>query len=299
MFRHLSPGPRLPSARFSPPIVVWAVMCATVSGNLLALAPADSEEAREDQSKRLLSLYLADARGLAIYRDARHREPLELKEKPVYIWQNRVRSEGQFGSVFVWTHRGRPEVLGTIFSNPNPQGSGRAVLHELHSLADQVLFPVRDGANSWSPQAGVARRAIPGAPPPAETPKARLVQLRALARDFSAHSISPYDEGRWELRLLPQPLYRYESTDPAVVDGAVFAYVTSAGTDPEVLLVVEARLAGEKPEWQYAVARFSDFNLFVEYKGQQVWQALRDDENPWGFNKDRTYRLYTDRIIDE
>ena len=41
--------------------------------------------------------------------------------------------------------------------------------------------------------------------------------------------------GRWNRRLLPQPLYRYESTDPDVVDGALFAFVTSAGTDPEVL----------------------------------------------------------------
>jgi hypothetical protein len=94
-----------------------------------------------------------------------------------------------------------------------------------------------------------------------------------------------------------------ESSDPTVVDGAVFAYVTSAGTDPEVLLVIEARppaeKPAEKPQWQYAACRFSDFNLFVEHKGQQVWQSLRDDNNPWEFNQDHTYRLYTDRIIDE
>jgi hypothetical protein len=274
-------------------------MIPALLGDLRAADPADPQGADDGQSKRLLSLYLSEARGLTFYRDAQHHERLELKEQPVYIWQNRIRSEGQFGAVFVWTSRGCAEAVGTIFSNPNPKGEGRALLHELHSLSQQVLFPVRESANSWSPRAGVRRQAIPGAPSPADTPRARLVQLRALARDFAAHSISPYDEGRWELRLLPQPLYRYESTDPAVVDGAVFAYVTSAGTDPEVLLVIEDRLVDEKPQWQYAVARFSDFNLFVEYKGQQVWQALRDDENPWEFNKDHTYRLYTDRIIDE
>ena len=49
-----------------------------------------------------------------------------------------------------------------------------------------------------------------------------------------------------ELRLLPQPLYRYEPNDgdSPMVDGAVFGYVWTIGTDPEVLLVVEARRAG-------------------------------------------------------
>jgi hypothetical protein len=276
-------------------IVVSCAMCAAVNAD----DTSDTSSADESQSKRLLELYLNDAKELAIYSDAEHRQRLELKEKPVYIWQNRIRSGGQFGAVYVWTHRGCAEVVGTIFSNPNPQGAGRALLHELHSLSTDVLFPVRASGKQWSPRAAVERRPLPGAPRPAVSPRARLGQLRTLARDFSAHSISPYDEGRWELRLLPQPLHRYESTDPAVVDGAVFAYVTSAGTDPEVLLILEARQAAEQPQWHYAVARFSDFNLFVEYKQQQVWQALRDTENPWDFNKDQTYRLYTDRIIEE
>ncbi|HWB11706.1 MAG TPA: hypothetical protein VG826_20920 [Pirellulales bacterium] len=292
------PGLQLASTRSSPVIVVLLIMIAAAARGLRAEDSTDAG-ADEGQSKRLLGLYLAEAQSLNLYRDAEHQERLELKEQPVYIWQNRIRSGGQFGAVFVWTNKGCPEAVGTIFSNPNPQGEGRALLHELHSLSQQVLFPVRDSANSWTPKAGVARRAILDGPPPADTPRGRLVQLRALARDFSAHSISPYDEGRWELRLLPQPLYRYESTDPAVIDGAVFGYVTSAGTDPEVLLVIEDRVVAEKPQWQYALARFSDFSLFVEHKGRPVWQALRDDDNPWGFNKEHTYRLYTDRILDE
>lgn len=261
--------------------------------------PDKSTDAEENESKRLLKLYLSDAEELNFFRDSERRQQLKLLAKPVYIWQNRIRSSGQFGAVYVWTLRGCPELVGSIFSNPDPQGRGRAVLHEFHSIATQTLFAVGATGRSWSPRTGLKRLAVPDATAPAESPKSRLVQLRALARDFSAHSISPYDEGRWELRLLPQPLYRYESTDPALVDGALFAYVTSAGTDPEVLLVLEARKSGDKVEWVYSAARFSDFNLFVEYKGRPVWQSLRDDENPWDFNKDRTYRLYTDRIIEE
>ena len=77
------------------------------------------------------------------------------------------------------------------------------------------------------------------------------------------------------MRLLPQPLYRYESTDPEVIDGAVFSFVTSAGTDPEILLVIEARGtgAGSGPSWQYGLGRFSDLDLWVKHKGKEVYTA--------------------------
>ncbi len=41
--------------------------------------------------------------------------------------------------------------------------------------------------------------------------------MRALTRDFSA-STTDRAEMRLELRVLPQPLYRYESTDPDVLE---------------------------------------------------------------------------------
>jgi hypothetical protein len=52
---------------------------------------------------------------------------------------------------------------------------------------------------------------------------------------------------------LAQPLFRYESIDPDLVDGALFAFVTS--TDPEALLVIEARkpAPADDPVWEFAV----------------------------------------------
>ena len=99
--------------------------------------------------------------------------------------------------------------------------------------------------------------------------------MRALARDFSAETQDDKEQ-HWDLRLLPQPLYRYESTDPDVLDGAVFAFVTSAGTDPEAILVLEARkpAGGGEPVWHYAVARFTDLNLWVRHKGTVVFTAV-------------------------
>ncbi len=96
--------------------------------------------------------------------------------------------------------------------------------------------------------------------------------MRALIRDFSA-STQDHTARHLELRLLPQPLYRYESTDPDVLDGAVFAFVSS--TDPEALLVIEARkpAPADGPVWNYAICRFTDLSLSVQHKGKEVFTA--------------------------
>ena len=120
--------------------------------------------------------------------------------------------------------------------------------------------------------------------------------MRALTRDFSA-STKDHKEKRLELRLLPQPLYRYESTDPDVLDGALFAFVTS--TDPEALLVIEARkqAAADGPVWDYAICRLTDLGLVVRHKGKEVFTApLIPYGSPVQDPKQR-FRAYLDRDI--
>jgi hypothetical protein len=77
------------------------------------------------------------------------------------------------------------------------------------------------------------------------------------------------------MRLLPQPIYRYEISDedPTLVDGAVFAFVWTAGTDPEALLVIEARRTDQGIRWFYAPARFTNCEAWLQYRGKPVWRA--------------------------
>jgi hypothetical protein len=276
---------------------------------LLAQPPASGDDlasrpSGHARSKRLLELYTADAAEYTIYRDASRKEKLELRREPVYVWNNRVRENGQDGAVYVWTHRGRAEVIGSFFSFPQyglaGQDGNRDVCHEFHSLSPSVLDVSRSPqANRWTPRApGIQLKPIAGAPPPARSAPQRLTQMRALARDFSA-STRDQRARQWELRLLPQPLYRYESTDPDIPDGAVFAFVTSAGTDPEVILVLEARkpAGGGDPAWHYAVARFTDLDLWVRHKGTEIFTAAYIPLH--GIDHDGKYRyhVFKDRAI--
>jgi len=256
-----------------------------------------SERAARIKRERLLEIYTNEAAGYVIYHDASRKEKVELQREPVYVWTNPVRDSGQDAAVFVWTCRGRAEVLGCFFSAPAT--GQRKLYHEFHSLSLRVLDVNRSGSNTWTPEApGIKLTPIAEAPGPGRTAPQRLAQMRALTHDFSA-STKDDKETRWELRLLPQPLYRYKSTDPDVLDGAVFTFVTSAGTDPEALLVLEARkpAADQVPVWSYGIGRFTDLNLWVRHKGEEVFFAPFVPHDSVRQDPEHRYRVFHDRYL--
>jgi len=256
-------------------------------------APKASAKALE----ALQQLHQLEADSWKMYLDDERKTKAQFRSKPIYVWTNPTRSHGQHGAVFIWTHLGRPVVVASTFSHP--EMGRRMVCHEFHSLSLDMLVPDHgDAPERWDPKAPVPLYPLPGAPEPDASPARRLIQMRSLTRDFTSHSID-YQKERWELRLLPQPLYRYEKPEGVVIDGALFAFVTSAGTDPEVMLVLEARKDGERPAWHYRAIRFSDSNLYVQHRGKEVWSSIRDTKNTLHFNPDHTYRLIRDRHIDE
>ena len=214
---------------------------------------------RRGLRERVVAIYAREAEGYAIYRDAGRAEKagapagaglrldqpdpgrragwrrlrLDLPGPGRRSWGRSSRSPARAG--------GRSTTNSSRWPRPCSTSTGPG--------------PSRRGRSPWSPRVpGVTPRPIPDAPAPARSPAQRLAQMSDLARDFSG-TTQDREERRWELRLLPKPLYRYESTDPDVLDGAVFAFVSSAGTDPEAILVLEARKApGEAaPSWHYAV----------------------------------------------
>jgi hypothetical protein len=137
----------------------------------------------------------------------------------------------------------------------------------------------------WYPEtAGVEFKDVPGAPQPAKTPGERLRQMKAIAERFKATMTGWQADNtdREELRLLPRPLYRYDlakakDPDPNLLDGGLFAYVM--GTDPEVVLVLEAVRTGEKAAWQYALVRATSGGLEVRLGTEVVWTAEKGPAN--------------------
>src|SRR5262249_57146973 len=102
---------------------------------------------------------------------------------------------------------------------------------------------------------------------------------------------------KWDLRLLPAPLYRYPEARSGVTDGALFTLVSNAGTDPEVLLLIEAREVGGKLRWEYACGRFSDRSLYVQRRDKDVWSSVRSETNVFNNDPLHLYRTYADKVV--
>src|SRR5262245_63384089 len=183
---------------------------------LLAVA-ADPDEGL---AQKMLPIYVKEVSEYTMAVESAQKQALELKKEPVFEWSNPVRSGLQQGVVFLWLRDGRPAALGSIFSQPDAKLPGRRVIHEFHALdAEKLLVSRPDALNEWKPQAGLARKELPDAGAPAETAGARLVQMRRLAQEFTGHE-TDRDGKRWDLRLLPSPLYRYPAAKAGVIDGA-------------------------------------------------------------------------------
>jgi hypothetical protein len=263
--------------------------------SLILLLAAD--EPVEGLAKKMLPVYRKEIAEYSMAVESAPKKALELTKQPVFEWSNPIRQGLQQGVIFLWLRDGRPAVLGCIFSEPEGKLKGRKVVHEFHALDTEKLLVSRtDAWNEWKPQAGLERKELPEAGVPAATRGARLVQMRRLAQEFTGHEID--NEGkRWDLRLLPAPLFRYPDAKSGVIDGALFTLVSEAGTDPEVLLLIEARKEGDKLRWEYACGRFSDRSLYVQRKDKEVWSSVRSETNTFLHDPQHLYRTYADKVV--
>jgi hypothetical protein len=269
---------------------------------MLLLAAADADDGL---AKKMLPIYLKEADDYSIAIESAPKKALELKKEPVFEWSNPNRNGGQQGVVFLWLRDGRPAAAGCIFSSPetvvNFPGA-RRIEHEFHALDPEQLVVTRDALNQWKPQVGLARRELPDAPAPADAAAARKFQMGRLAEGFTGHTVDAARKERYELRVLRTPLYRYPEAKTGVIDGALFALVSDAGTDPEVLLLIEAREEKGHARWEYALGRFSDCEIHVSLagkdgKGKEVFSSIPSEENPYRYNPKHTYRTYQDKVV--
>ena len=265
------------------------------------LAAADPDDGL---AKTMLPVYVREAEGYTMAVAADPKKVLELKKEPVLEWSNSARAgfdntdTAVQGVVFVWLRAGRPAALGCVYSEPEVRLKGRKVYHEFHALDPEKLVVTRPkGAlNEWQPEAGLARKELPDAPAPAGTPAARLLQMKKLAAEFTGHGVDQ-DKKRADMRLLPAPLYRYPPAATGVVDGALFTLIATAGTDPEILLLIEAKEVAGALRWEFACGRFSDKSLYVQRKGKEVWSLPRGDTNTWLRDPQHLFRVYPDKVV--
>ena len=183
------------------------------------------------------------------------------------------------GAVYLWVDADkRPGAIGTTFAY-TIDTDRRMVVHEFHSLADGPLTTEWRGKTPWQPkQAGLDWKTVPNSPHADPNPIVRTRQARDIARRFSANSIDEKNS-RWELRLIAKPIHHFEIEKPdTVLCGSLF--VMCQGTDPELVLAIEAQKMKDSYVWHYAAASFTDFALSLRLDDEEVWTAQRQSTGP-------------------
>ena len=202
-----------------------------------------------------------------------------LVKQPLLRWSNPVGGDWD-GRVYLWTTDNRPAVIASIYKAYHRDG--QPISHEFHSLTDGKLSAIKAGRRIWeTEQGGISWKPIPNSSQLMPTKRLGAAQIRALARKFSVDK-KERDGTPRQLRLLSQPVYRYQTMASEAIPAGLFVFAQT--TDPEVLLLIEARPTDSGPRWHYALARLNSVELRVSYEGTEVWEVA---EMPWAAVKDR------------
>jgi hypothetical protein len=260
--------------------VVAAVLCPAL-GAVDEPAQKAADEARREQQlqnmKRSAAQYALSSADMP-------RRAFKFHETASLRFSNPV-SGTKDGALYLWTDHGRPQAIVKLYTFDNKTYS-----HAWLSLSENSFVAERDGEVIWSPtEPGITWREVPGAAQPAATAAERLRQMKTLSSRFSATYTALRSDGKpFDLRILTQPLLRYETDDAYRADGALFGYVQS--TAPVALLLLESRQTQGGRRWFYAYASLVTGHVTGRCKDQEVF-SLERDNNP-GRDPKQPYVLF-------
>lgn len=224
------------------------------------VAPDDAEKAQLQIAARhvtQLTIRVLDGEG----------EVAALVDRPLLSFGDPARTASH-GTLWAFGTHGRPDAFMKLWQGTENQTFW---YQSLIRSGDRRLLLALPGGQSWRPpQEKVARTPIADADPPSASRPGRLRQLKSLAMRFNAYEVGDPDRARFELRLLVQPVHRYDDGDNGIQDGAVF--VMAHGTNPEMILLIEALgSAIDRAGWHFSAFPSSSAELHVELEGREVW----------------------------
>jgi hypothetical protein len=222
-----------------------------------------SSDAQSDEAARATDFLQAVAESLRAEREGGEVKALRPRPTPILKYSDPARGYPASG---VWRlgESGRPRALVSLEYWLRADTDEPRLMFEFVSFTTDKfdLKAGKDGTTFRADGSAAEFVVLPGGPEPAASDKLRLIQLRTLARRFTA---SEKHLGEFSsLRLLPQPIDRYEDAEHGISDGAAFVF--AYGTNPELALLIEC----EEDKWRYAVARMSWAESILKLDDKEV-----------------------------
>lgn len=237
----------------------------------VAVAPAAAEETRELRRTIYLQQMRERAEETRIRPIDGKKEP-KLEEKPIFRYDDQQRGFID-ATIWAWTVAGRPVAFEKIevmleFKTKPLWNCCFASLSE-----DRLQADLGQDRRFQAKEPGVSFQPVASAPPPATKQTERRRQLRDLARSFSARvTLDPNSTNSEEMRLLATPLFEYVNPESKLMDLAVFGYST-AGTNPDMLVVFELREKAGKRVWHYSPVRMTAGGVTLKHANATVYEV--------------------------
>lgn len=267
-------------------LVLFFVSASTLYGQAPQPPAGDAEAAKIERARVLKEMHLmADA---IVVRKQGRPQVVQRIDAPIFRYNSPSRLY-QDGSIWAWGKQGRPLVIMEMFTlnARKPAWIQGCVL-----TSTELVEARRLDENIWYPrEIGVQFKPFPATQPPAESENVRLRQMKQLSRRFKAHQFWGRDNSRFELRLLVNPVHRYNDPDRGLVDGSVF--LMAHEIEPEAIIMIEAVNQGGEMTWQYAVTPIgsAEFHIFLD--DNQVYQRGRTPMNT-GYPIDPYHSFHVD-----
>ena len=277
--KHVSGYHRL-MIRFSQGMRLTAIRLLLMSFGAVLFSGGVSNAVAQDsagEAKAWYDYYLHRASTDYLLTGKSEKRELSLVPTPILNWTNPLEAGQINGSSFVWELKGRPMVIGQFFSYLIGNDR-RNYCHVFTTLSDDPVEAKYKDRLFWRPAKSDKTGWITSqsSSPVGENPLIRLRQMRNIARQFSTYT-EESSRGRRNLRLLPQPLFRYRQENKDL-DGGLFAYVV--GNDPELMLLVECDLTSETPSWRYRFVQSTRSTTVAVRKGEEVYRFDKPDGDP-------------------
>ena len=195
---------------------------------------------------------------------------IELLPNPLLTYGDAARNN-EAGTLWAWGKSGRPVAFLELYRSI---GKDQPWVHAQTLTSPELIQLDAPTGQRWTPKKShFVLKDVPDSPEVGNHPAVRLRQMKEISRRFESHQFWDPNNSRFEMRLLVQPVLRYQDEPAKVIDGAVF--VLAHGTNPEVLVQIEADAAQQPPRWKYSLARLGSAEMHVLLDGKEVWNDPR------------------------
>lgn len=250
-------------------LVATIVCCAALAANLANGAEDDASQPTQQQRERLLANMRELAKRTQVRIEPDDRRP-QLVESPVFRYDDKPRAFLD-ATLWVWTDEGRPVAFEKIEAMESQPPAWQYCFTSVSAPLLSVAWEGRPRYRTTEP--GVEFRPLPNGPAVAAGAAQRKRQAKELIREFSARILTDVAGNRSEaMRLLPRPIFEFSEPESKTFGGAVFGMTTN-GTNPDLLILLEIDGEEQSLRWNYAAARMTTGGLKVQYRETPVWEA--------------------------